>query len=131
MEQKECEICKRFVKEKYKSLKIWKTLAIIFVIIAVVLLILYFSSGSVVIDNTVEYHSDVEIENDGGNNANTNNGNVVVDNDGDGHNISAVEITIMVISVIVLLIGGVLIAYAIYNQKSGHSTQSRSNNQQK
>ena len=125
MEQKECEVCKRFIKEKYKSLKIWKALAISFAIITAVLLILYLSSGSVVIDNTFEYQNEVEIENDGGNNENTNNGNIVVDNDDNTHNVSAVEIALVTALVVVLLIGGGLIAYKVYRKKSADRTQSR------
>lgn len=45
MDNKECEICSKMTKEKYKHYNLWKTLAIVFICLTALLAVLYFASG--------------------------------------------------------------------------------------
>ena len=74
MTKKECEVCKKMIKEKYKHYRLWKALAIIFMALAIAFGTLYFASGDV-FRHTV--NNDVEIVNEGGGN---NNNNVAINN---------------------------------------------------
>lgn len=73
MTKKECEVCKKMIKEKYKNYKLWKVLAIFFMGLAITFGTLYFASGDV-FRHTV---NDVEIVNEGDGN---NNNNVAINN---------------------------------------------------
>lgn len=42
MDKKECEICEKMVKEKYKHYKMWQILAIIFMCLTVLFAVLFF-----------------------------------------------------------------------------------------
>lgn len=83
MDEKECQVCKKMIKEKYKHCKTWKVLAIVFICLTVLFAILYFASGDLMSSTTVEYNNDVCIENDGDNNTNTDNGNIVIEKKND------------------------------------------------
>lgn len=113
MNDRECEVCTRLVKEKYKHYKTWRNLAIVFMILTVVLSILYFGSGDVFVEETVEYNNEIEIENEGGFNTNANNGNIVVESkeDNDG---------IILASVILLVGGGLCGCYIVSKKKNNH-----------
>lgn len=83
MDNKECEVCTRMVKEKYKNYKMWVALAIVFMCLTVLFSILYFASGDLMSSTTIEYNNDVNIKNDGDGNTNTDNGNIVVEKQND------------------------------------------------
>ena len=117
MDKKECEVCTKMVKEKYKHYKTWRNLAIVFMCLTVLFAILYFASGEMMVEETIE--NDIVIENQGGNNQN----NVVT---GNGSTISGTVTTetesniggIIVLCVLILT-GGILGGcYIISSKKS-------------
>lgn len=110
MENKDCEICSRMVKEKYKHYKTWRNLAIVFICLTVLFAILYFASGDLMKSTTVEYDNDVTIENGGDNNTNADNGNVVVEKQND--NTGSVALIVGII-----LVGGIIGGCYIVSQK--------------
>lgn len=104
MEEADCKVCKKFVKEKYKNYKIWRLIAIIFIILSVVLAILYFANGTVFTEKSIE--NNIKIENFDGQNEN----NVVA---GDNSTISGTvktksNIGIIIIISVLILSGGIL-----------------------
>lgn len=68
-DNKECEVCTKMVKEKYKHYKTWRNLAIVFMCLTVLFAILYFASGKMMVEETIQ--NDIQIENQGGDNDNT------------------------------------------------------------
>lgn len=66
MKNKELEIYKCAVKNKYKFYNLWKVLAILFMMTTLLFAILYFSTGEVF----KETINDVDIVNEGDNNDN-------------------------------------------------------------
>ena len=113
MDNRECEVCTKMVKEKYKHYKTWRNLAIVFICLTVLFAILYFSSGDLFSSTTIEYNNDVSIENGGDNNTNTDNGNIVIEkkNDSTGG--------VILLSVIILtggIIGGCYIVSQVQNR---------------
>ena len=123
MNEKECEICTKFYKEKYKHYKTWKVLAIVFILLSVTFMlfsvtfaVLYFTSGNLITTRIVEYDNEVSIENDGNNNTNTNNGNITIEKDNDS-NVGVVLVTVIILSVIILA-GGVLGGCYIVSQRN-------------
>ena len=101
MDEKECKVCAKMMKEKYKHYKTWKILAIVFICISVALAILYFASGDLMTTRIVEYDNEVVIENGGDNNTNTDNGNIVVEKQND--NTGAV-----ILLSVIILVGGII-----------------------
>lgn len=79
MNNKDCEVCARLIKEKYRYYKAWRNLAIVFICLTVLFAILYFASGDLFTSTTIEYNNEVQIENEGGNHTNTDNGNIIVE----------------------------------------------------
>lgn len=116
MDKKECEVCTKMVKEKYKHYKIWRNLAIVFICLTVLFVILYFSSGELMTTRIVKYNNEVEIENNGDNNTNTENGNIVVEKQNDSSG------GIILLSVIIL-VGGILGGCYIISQRNHNHTQ--------
>lgn len=116
MDNKECEVCTKMVKEKYKTFKTWKALAIVFMCLTALFAILFFASGDLFSSTTIEYNNDVSIENDGDNNTNTDNGNIVVEkkNDSTGG--------VILVSVIILA-GGIIVGCYIVSQASHNNKQ--------
>jgi hypothetical protein len=115
MDKKECEVCNKLVKEKYKHYKTWRNLAIVFMCLTVFFAIMYFSSGNMMVEETIE--NDIQIENQGGNNENT----VIT---GDGSTISGTITTesesniggIIVLCVLILT-GGIVCGCYLISQK--------------
>lgn len=101
MNEMECEVCSKMVKEKYKHYNTWRTLAIVFICLTVLFAILYFASGDLMSSTTIEYNNDVQIENDGDNNTNNDNGNIVIEkqNDSTGG---------VILLCTIILVGGIL-----------------------
>lgn len=69
MDKNELEIYKQVVSEKYKHYRLWKVLAIVFMVLTVALGILYFATGDV-FKQTI---NDVEIVNNNEGQSNTSN----------------------------------------------------------
>lgn len=63
-DKKECRICREMTKQKYKYFKLWKILAIVFMVLTAVFAGLYFASG----DIFKETNNEVEIVNEGNQN---------------------------------------------------------------
>lgn len=118
MDNKECEVCTKMVKEKYKHYKTWRNLAIVFMCLTVLFAILYFASGDLMSSTTLEYNNDVSIENGGDNNTNKDNGNIVIEkkNDSTGG--------VILLSVIILTGGIVGGCYIVSQVSHNHKQQS-------
>lgn len=69
-----CEICRRLIREKYKYHKLWKILAIVFIILTILFSILFFVNGDL-------FKKEIHNEND-----------IEISNEGDGDNINKVTI---------------------------------------
>lgn len=111
MENKECEICSKMTKEKYKHYNVWKTLAIVFICLTTLFAVLYFASGSLFTSRTVEYNNDVVIENDGDNNTNKDNGNITIEKQNDNTGAA------LVFSVFILS-GGIVVGCYIISSRN-------------
>ena len=64
----ECEVCQMLMKEKHRNDYVWKVLCICFLAIAIVLAILYFTSGALKTETTYEFNDSVndnQIQGDG------------------------------------------------------------------
>ena len=116
MDNKECTICRKLTKEKYKHYNTWKGLAILFMCLTMLFAILYFATGDLVKTTVVEYDNEVVIENNGGNNTNTGNGNITVEKE---------ESNTGVILVVVfgVLLGGFGLGYYIVSQKNNKNKE--------
>lgn len=124
MNENECNVCTRLIKEKYRYYNTWRALAIVFMCLTVLFAILYFSSGDAVKTTTIEYNNEVDIENGGNNNTNTNNGNITVEKENDN---SAIAI-IVIISILLVgggaLLGGHFMAQvSLHNKQQGHDNK--------
>lgn len=113
MDNKECEVCTRMVKEKYKYYKTWRNLAIVFMCLAVLFAILYFASDKMMVEETVE--NNIVVKNDDGNNQN----NIVT---GDGSTISGTvksesNIGGIIFVCVIILTGGIVCGCYIVSQK--------------
>lgn len=116
MDTKECEVCTKMVKEKYKHYKLWRNLAIVFMCLSVLFAILYFANGDLMSSTTIRYDNDVSIENNGDNNTNTDNGNVVIEkqNDSTGG---------VILLCAIIICGGILGGCYIISQVRNNHTQ--------
>ena len=65
---KDCEVCEKLVRAKHKKEFVWKVLTVMFGIIAVVFMILYFGSGAVITESTIEING-TDITNNGDDNS--------------------------------------------------------------
>ena len=113
MDNRECEVCTKMVKEKYKHYKTWRNLAIVFICLTVLFAILYFASGKMMVEETVE--NNIRIENADGSNEN----NIIT---GNGSTISGTVTTESNIGAIIfvcvlVLTGGILGGCYIISQK--------------
>lgn len=113
MDNKECEVCTKMVKAKYKHYKTWKALAIVFMCLTVLFAILYFASGKMMVKETVE--NNIVIENTDGSNEN----NVIT---GNGSTISGTvksesNIGVIIFVCVIILTGGIVGGCYIVSQK--------------
>lgn len=113
MDNKECEVCSKLIKEKYKHYTAWKVIAIIFICLTVVFAILFFANGNLMVEETVE--NNIVVENGGGSNEN----NVVT---GEGSTISGTittesNIGVIIFACVIVLTGGVVCGCYIVSQK--------------
>lgn len=113
MNEKECEVCSKMVKEKYKHYKTWRNLAIVFMCLTVLFAILYFASGKMMVEETVE--NNILVENADGNNEN----NVIT---GNGSTISGTvktqsNIGAIIFVCVIILTGGIICGCYIVSQK--------------
>lgn len=116
MDNKECEVCAKMVKEKYKHYKTWKVLAIVFICLTVLFAILFFANGNLMVEETVENH--ITIENADGDNQN----NVVT---GNGSTISGTvksesNIGVIIFVCTIILAGGIVCGCYIISQKKNN-----------
>ena len=113
----DCKVCKQLIKEKHRRDIWWKVFCIIFGALALILGILYFSSGSLTKETNIEIDSSF-------NDSDSSNGNMIiggenntVGNDFQGTLTEKDYTPIICITVIagvaVLVCGGVLIAHNI------------------
>ena len=116
MDNKECEVCTKMVKEKYKNYKTWKVLAIVFMCLTVLFAILYFASGDLMTSTVIEYENEVVIENGGNNNTNSDNGNIVIEKQYDSTG------SVMII-VGILIVGGIIGGCYIISQKNNKNKE--------
>lgn len=104
------------VKEKYKHYKVWRTLAIVFICLTFLFAVLFFASGNLFVEETVE--NNIRIENTSGENENnvvTGNGSTISGTIQRESNIGG----IIILSVIILSGGIVGGCYIISQKKSG------------
>jgi hypothetical protein len=116
MNEQECEVCTKLVKEKYKYHNTWKVLAIVFMCLTVLFAILFFASGDLLSSTTIEYNNEVEIKNEGDYNTNTDNGNIIVEKKNDSTGSVLILCT-------VLLVGGIIGGCYIVSQISHNNKQ--------
>lgn len=113
MDNKECEVCTKMVKEKYKHYKTWKVLAIVFMCLTVLFAILYFASGNMMVEETVE--NNIIVENAGSENDN----NIIT---GNGSTISGTVTTesnigMIIFVCVIILTGGIVCGCYIISKK--------------
>lgn len=113
MDNKECEVCTKMVREKYKHYKTWRNLAIVFICLTVLFAILYFASGSMFVEETIT--NNIDIKNEGSSNEN----NVVT---GNGSTISGTITTEsniggIIFGCVLILTGGIVCGCYIISQK--------------
>lgn len=113
MDSKDCEICTKMVKEKYKHYKTWRNLAIVFMCLTVLFAILYFSSGKMMVEETVE--NNITIDNAEGENEN----NVITGDEStiSGKVTSESNIGLIIFGCVALLTGGIVGGCYIISQK--------------
>lgn len=103
MDKKECEVCSKMVKEKYKHYKTWKWLAIVFICISVLFAILFFANGNLFVNETKE--NEITIRNGSGineNNVITGNGSTISGTAKSGNNIG-----VLILVGTIILAGGI------------------------
>lgn len=111
--KKECEICREMSKKKHRFDTVWKVVAIISTLVAVVFIVLYFGSGEVLKETTIE--NEVEIENSGdGHSVNENIGNV-----GNDYSVGVSAKVLIILFVVMALAGGGIYGYIAISQSKG------------
>ena len=113
MNEKECEVCSKMVKEKCKHYKTRRNLAIVFMCLTVLFAILYFASGKMMVEETVE--NNILVENADGNNENnviTWNGSTIRGTVETKSNIGAI-----IFVCVLILTGGIICGCYIVSQK--------------
>lgn len=75
---KDCEVCTKLIKEKHKADLVWKIVAIIALIVAVVFICLYFGSGAMITETTIE----IDADNIGSDNTLGDDGGIIIGSDG-------------------------------------------------
>lgn len=114
MENNDCKVCKQLMKEKKHKEVWWKVGCIVFFAIALILGILYFSSDKITKSVNVEL-IETTIENNG------NNGSIIIGGEDNnigtsitgtisGRNDTPIICITLIVSVSILVVGGVLIA---------------------
>lgn len=118
MDNKECEVCTKMVKEKYKHYKTWKVLAIVFICLTVLFAVLFFANGNLMVEETIE--NNIVIENADGDNEN----NVITGNNStmSGTVITESEsnIGVVIFVCVLVLTGGILGGCYIVSQKKSN-----------
>lgn len=110
-ERDECRVCREMQKKKHKYDIIWKIVAVVSTILAIVFICLYACSGNVV--KETEINNNVEVSNEGQDIYNSNIGTVsAVDNSKEDN--SQALIICMIFAVLVAVgIGGTYVGYVI------------------
>ena len=115
----ECEVCQMLMKEKHRNDYVWKVLCVCFLALAIVLAILYFTSGAIKTETNIKIGENTHIGNDVQNSG----GNVDIDGNitigGDNGQIEGTVTSIdytpiicitVIIAVVMLIVGGIIIA---------------------
>lgn len=116
MDNKECEVCAKMVKEKYKYYKTWRNLAIVFMCLTFLFAILFFANGDLFVKETTENNIVVE------NTSNENDNNIIT---GDNSTISGTvktesNIGGIILASVIILSGGIICGCYIISQKKGN-----------
>ena len=119
-DRRECKVCRDMQERKHKYDIVWKIIAVVSTILAIVFICLYFTSGDVVKETTI--NNEVEVTNQGGAATNENIGNVSSFEEKKSGDTTAI-IVVIILAVIVVL-GGICGAYII---SSSRHKQSRAN----
>lgn len=115
--KKECEVCSKLIKEKYKHYTAWKVLAIVFICLTVLFAILFFANGKMFVQETEE--NNISISNADGNNQNnviTGSGSAI---NGDAESSETNTGVIIFVITIVIIGGGVVGGCIIIRKKKG------------
>lgn len=120
MDKKECEVCTKMVKAKYRHYKTWKVLAIVFILVSITFAILYFASGNMMVKEINE--NDIRVENGDGINEN----NIIT---GNGSTISGTvktesNIGVIILVCVIIITGGIIGGCYIIS----HNKDNKSNN---
>lgn len=113
MDNKECEVCTKMVKEKYKHYKTWRNLAIVFMCLTVLFAILFFANGNLMVEETIE--NNIVVENADGDNQNnviTGNGSTI-----SGNVTTESNIGVIIFVCVLILTGGIICGCYIVSQK--------------
>lgn len=113
MDNKECEVCTKMVKEKYKHYKTWRNLAIVFMCLTVLFAILFFANGNLMVEETIE--NNIVVENADGSNENnvvTGNGSTI-----NGSVTTESNIGVIIFVCVLILTGGIVYGCYIVSQK--------------
>ena len=117
MDNKECEVCTKMVKEKYKHYKTWRNLAIVFMCLTVLFAILFFANGNLMVEETVE--NNIVVSNEDGDNQN----NVITGNSSTMSGTITTEsesnIGVIIFVCVIILTGGIICGCYIVSQKKG------------
>ncbi len=119
MDEKDCAVCNKLVKEKHRNIIWWKIACVFFAALSIILAIFYFGSGKIVKETKIEVEH-TEIVNDG------DSGTIIIGDTeiSDSYNGSMKEIDYTpivcitgIICVAVLIVSGLLIVnhYKKYN----------------
>lgn len=120
----DCEVCRMLVIEKHKNDFIWKVFFVLALAVAIIFAILYFGSGAIVTETTIEVGDDSYIGNrvDGNGSIESNvivgSDNVSIGDESTKTDYSLVIIIAIIGVVAVLIVGGIL--YAHYHKKENY-----------
>lgn len=122
MNKQDCEVCQKLMKEKHKFDFLWKICCILFLAVAIIFAILYFSNTGT--------NNETKVENAGNNNHIEGDGNINIAGiqsiiDGNVENTHTDYTSIICISIICISIifvsGGVIISHAYKNKKDDNN----------
>lgn len=113
----ECEVCQRLMKEKHRNDYVWKVLCVCFLAIAVILAILYFTSGAIKTETNITIDS-TDIGNniqgdgsiDGDNNIVIGGEEGIINGTVEQMNYTPIICITVIMAAVILVVGGIAIA---------------------
>ena len=114
-EREECKICREMQKQKHKYDIVWKIVAVVSTILAIIFICLYACSGSII--KETEINNNVEVDNEGQNIYTSNVGNIT-DVDVSEKEINQGLVIGLVLGVFVLILGGACVCYFISQNRN-------------